>query len=63
MEEDINVLKLEDDLNFLLGKSGLASPSWALHSSAPACLFYFTLLIQIFILQLPIRVGPILKEN
>ena len=28
MEDDLNVLKLEDDLNFLPGKSGLASPNF-----------------------------------
>ena len=37
--------QLEDNLNFLLGKASLASPSlfWAWHSSAPACLHFKSL--------------------
>ena len=42
IEDDINVLKLAAEFNFLLGKDGLASPSLsrAWHSSAPACYYY-----------------------
>ena len=50
MEDDINrrqthCFQLEDDLNFLIGKAGLANPSlsWAWHSSAPACCLSWSL--------------------
>jgi hypothetical protein len=38
MEDDTNVLKLVAQLNFLLGRDGLARPSlsWAWHNSVPA---------------------------
>ena len=52
MEDDLKFNQREDELNFKLCKSSLASPSltWAWHSSTPACYPLFILKLQTFIM-------------